>query len=335
MKRILITGASGFIGSFLVEKALELGYETWAGVRATSSRAYLKHPDIRFVELNLARPDMLLSQLAAHRNQYGDFDCVVHAAGVTKCVDRDDFERVNYRQTRELADALIKLDMVPRRFVLLSSLSVFGPLHEDSYLPLSDLDVPQPNTAYGRSKLLAENYLRSLPGFPYVALRPTGVYGPREKDYYLMMKSIRRHLDVAVGCKRQDLTFVYVRDVAQAVFKAIDSDVCGRAYALSDGQVYQSREFSDLIARELGNPRVLRLTFPLWSLRAVSTLTEGWGRLTHKGTTLNLDKYRIMKQRNWRCDITPARQDLGYQPEYPLDRGVSETIAWYKKEGWL
>ena len=225
--------------------------------------------------------------------------------------------------------------MTPRQFAFISTLSVFGPVHEDTYKPIRETDTPQPNTAYGRSKLKAEQALLAMDGFPCVIYRPTGVYGPRERDYFLMAESIKRHLDMSVGYRRQDLTFVYVKDVVQAVFLGIERGVTGRAYFLSDGQVYASRTFSDLIRRELGNPLIVRIKCPLFLLKVVSLLAERWAALRKTTSTLNRDKYNIMKQRNWQCDITPAVRELGYQPEYDLERGVKETIAWYKKEGWL
>ena len=328
---ILITGASGFIGSFLVEEAVRRGFDTWAGVRASSSRAYLQDPCVRFLELDFARPDVLRRQLAAH----GRFDYIVHCAGVTKCVDSADFDRVNHVQSCDFVDALRELGMTPRQFIFISTLSVFGPVHEQDYRPILDTDTPQPNTAYGRSKLKTEQYLQSLPDFPYVIFRPTGVYGPRERDYYVMAQSIARHVDVAAGFRRQDLTFVYVADVVQAVFRAIDRGVTGRAYFLSDGQVYASRTFSDLIIRELGRPWVIRLKFPLFALKTVSLCAEWWAKRRGKTSTLNRDKYNIMKQRNWRCDIAPAVEELGYAPAYDLDKGVRLTIAWYKENRWL
>lgn len=334
-KSILITGASGFIGSFLVEGALERGFLTWAGVRRSSSRRYLKDERIRFAEFDFTSPDTLARQLCEHRDKYGRFDYVVHCAGVTKCRDKADFERVNYGQTKLLVDTLRRLDMTPRSFLFISTLSVFGPIRESDYTPILESDTPQPNTAYGRSKLKAEQYLQSLEGFPYVIFRPTGVYGPREKDYFLMAKSIKAHVDTAVGFRRQDLTFVYVKDIVQAVFRAVERGVERRAYFLADGRVYSSRAFSDLIQRELKVRGVLHITFPLWVLKAVSTVSEWVAGCLGKSSTLNSDKYNIMKQRNWQCDITPTCSELGYQPEYDLQRGVAETIAWYKENEWL
>ena len=330
--KILITGASGFIGSFIVEEALKRGFETWAAIRKSSSREWLKDERIHFIELNLSSKAQLVEQL---RGQ--DFDYVVHAAGVTKCLNKADFHRINYEGTKNLAEALLEVEMPLKRFVFVSSLSIFGAIKEQQpYEEIRESDTPQPNTEYGRSKLAAEQYLELLGArLPYIILRPTGVYGPREKDYFIMAKSIQQHSDFAVGYKRQDITFVYVKDVVQAVFLALEKGEDGRKYFLSDGEVYQSTTFSNLIHEALGRPWWIRITAPVWVLRIVTFFGEYIGRMTGKVTALNNDKYNILKQRNWRCDIQPAIKELGYEPTYKLAQGVEETIKWYKDQGWL
>ena len=332
MMKILITGASGFIGSFIVEEALRRGFETWAAVRKSSSREWLKDERINFIELNLSSKAQLVEQLKGKA-----FDYVVHAAGVTKCLNKADFRRINTEGTKNLVDALIETEMPLKRLVFVSSLSVFGAIKEQQpYEEIRESDMPQPNTEYGRSKLAAEQYLDSLGSrIPYIILRPTGVYGPKEKDYFIMAKSIKQHSDFAVGYRQQDITFVYVEDVVQAIFLALEKGENGRKYFLSDGQVYQSATFSKLIHEALGRPWWIRLTVPEWVLRIVTFCGEYTGRMTGKVTALNNDKYNILRQRNWRCDIEPARKELGYQPKVMLDEGVKRTIKWYQEHGWL
>ena len=337
---ILITGASGFIGSFLVEEALRQGFETWAAVRKSSSRQYLTDPRIHFIELDLGSEEALQQQLRGHA-----FDYVVHAAGATKCLHQEDFFRINTEGTLHLARALRALRMPLRRFVYLSSLSVMGAIREQQpYTEILATDTPHPNTAYGRSKLEAERCLAGLNEpqeegeavpFPYIVLRPTGVYGPRERDYFMMVKSIRAHVDFAVGFQPQDITFVYVSDVVQAVFRALTQGRTGRSYFLSDGEVYQSATFSNLVRQALGRPWWLRIKAPLWLLRAVTFCGEYLGRWTGQPTALNNDKYHILRQRNWRCDITPARQELGYEPTVGLEEGVRRSVRWYQENKWL
>ena len=328
---ILITGASGFIGSFIVEEAIRRGFETWAAVRGSSSRQFLTDERINFIELNLSSEEQLKEQLKDHQ-----FDYVVHAAGVTKCLNKADFHRINTEGTQNLVRAIQALKMPLRRFVYISSLSIMGAIREQQpYTEILESDEAKPNTAYGRSKLEAEQWLDTVEDLPYVILRPTGVYGPRERDYFMMAKSIQSHTDFAVGYKQQDITFVYVTDVVQAVFLACEKGVTGRRYFLSDGEVYQSSTFSNLIRKELGNPWWIRVTAPIWVLRIVTFIGEYVGHLTGKVTALNNDKYNIMRQRNWRCDIKPAQQELGYEPKVKLEEGVRRSIKWYKDNKWL
>ena len=330
MDKILITGGSGFIGSFIVEEALNRNMETWVAVRPSSSRKFLQDTRIRFIELDFSSEENLRKQLAGHK-----FDYVVHAAGVTKCLDKDDFFRMNTNGTANLVNVLSEPDRMPRRMVFLSSLSIFGAIREQQpYKDIEPTDQPKPNTAYGESKLKAERIVTES-GIPSVILRPTGVYGPREKDYFLMAKSIKGHVDFAVGYKQQDITFVYVKDVVQAVFLALDRGKPGSAYFLTDGEVYQSATFSNLIHEALGRPWWIRITAPVWVLRVITFFGDAIAHITGKISALNNDKYHILKQRNWRCNIRPAINELGFAPEYNLKKGVRETIEWYKANGWL
>ena len=170
MESILITGASGFIGSFIVEEALKRKFGVWAGVRSSSSREYLRDRKIHFLELDFAHPNELRAQLSEHKGTYNKFDYIVHCAGVTKCVDKNEFDLVNYLQTKYFIDTLRELNMIPKQFIFISTLSVFGPVRERTYDPIMESDPPSPNTAYGLSKLKTELYLQSIPGFPYAEI---------------------------------------------------------------------------------------------------------------------------------------------------------------------
>ncbi len=338
--KILITGASGFIGSFLCEESLKRGMETWAGMRAHSSRRWLTDERLKFATLDMTDVELLKEQLSAYQQEVGRWDVIIHAGGATKCLKREDFDFHNYICTKNFVEALQALEMMPSQFLYVSSLSVLGPIREQqnadgSYNDMLSSDTPAPNTAYGESKVKSEAYLRGIEGV--TIFRPTGVYGPREKDYFMMAKSIKQHVDFAVGYKKQVITFVYVRDLVGAIFSAIGkADVAsGKTYLVSDGHNYDSRAFSDLIQKELGVKCVLHIKAPLWLLRVISAVAEGISKLTRQPSTLNGDKYRIMSQRNWQCDISPLKKDLGFVPEWPLERGVKECMEWYRVNKWL
>lgn len=334
-KKILITGASGFIGSFLVEGALERGMQTWAGVRKSSSKRYLQDARIHFATLDLNNPTALLPALEQHKEMYGGWDYVIHCAGVTKSVEDAGYIRGNYDATVNLVEGLRLAGIVPEKFIYISSLSIVGALREMDYTPITEQDTPRPNTIYGESKWRTEQYLHKQTDFSTVVFRPTAVYGPRDADLFLLVKSIRNHVDISAGFRRQDLTFVYVQDLVQAVFLGIEKGRAGRSYFVSDGAVYASRDYSDLVRKELGNPWLFRFTCPLWLLYGISFVAEKVAKCFGKVSTLNRDKYQLMKQRNWQCDISPLIEELGYVPQYPLHKGVPATIRWYKEEKWL
>ena len=316
-KRILITGASGFIGSFLCEESLKRGFSTWAALRATSSRRWLQKPDLQFITLDLTNRTTLRQQLKGCGVR---FDVVIHAAGATKCLKAEEFDFHNYQCTRNLVEALMEADLMPYQLIYLSSLSAtYG-------------------STYGNSKLKAEQWLHDTldaSSTGLVVFRPTGVYGPREKDYFMMAQSIARHVDFSVGFEPQILTFVYVKDLVGAIMAAVERGASEGTFNVTDGGEYASRTFSDLIQQELGVKHVVHITAPLWLLKVISVISEEWGKLTGKPSTLNRDKYKMMAQRDWRCDIRPMIEVLGYQPQWQLPRGVKETIAWYKKENWI
>lgn len=334
-RRILITGASGFIGSTVVDRALALGYETWAGIRGSSSRQYLQDERINFIDLHYGDKQKLKAQLNDFVEKHGRFDEIVHIAGLTKARSKSDFDKVNYEYTRNFAEALIETDTVPNTFVFTSSLSVMGPGDEIGYTPMCADKIPASNTAYGKSKLKAENWLKGLDRFPYLILRPTGVYGPRDRDYLILMRAVKNGLDVGAGFRKQLLSFIFVEDLADVIFSLIERNICRKEYFVADGDVYTDSEFNAIVRDALHKKHVLRSKIPLFLIKPAAMINEKIAALFGKATTFNSDKYRIMKQRNWACDITPLKEDIGFQPAYRLKEGVEKTIAWYKKEGWL
>lgn len=334
-KRILITGASGFIGSALVAKALEQGYETWAGVRASSNRDMLQDTRINFIDLDYENTNKLTKQLTSFANENGKFDAIVHIAGITKAIRKADFNKINYLYTKKFVDGLIATNMVPKTFVFMSSLGAIGVGDEVNYTPMKCDQAPNPNTLYGQSKLLAENYLKSIPDFPYVILRPTGVYGPNDKDYLILMKAVKSGINVGAGFKKQILSFIYIDDLADIVFTALDKNIARKEYFVSDGNSYTDDEFNKIVQVALNKKRVLRLKIPLFIVKPASYVSEKIGELLNRPVTFNTDKYKIMKQRNWACDITPLKKELDFVPKVHLEEGVEKTIAWYKEKGWL
>ncbi len=334
-QKILITGASGFIGSTAVDRALELDYETWAGVRSSSSRQFLEDKRIQFINLHYNNKDILKKQLQEIAVKNGKFDHIIHIAGLTKALHKKDFVQVNYEQTRNLVEALIENDAIPDSFTFMSSLSVLGEGDEVNYTPLSTHHHPAPTTAYGKSKLKAEHYIKSIDNFPYIIIRPTGVYGPRDKDYLILMKAVSRGLNVGAGFRKQVLTFIYSEDLVDIIFKIIQKKIVRKEYIVADGDSYTGSEFNTIVQEALNRKHVVNINIPLFIVKPAAWISEKCAALFGRASTFNSDKYRIMKQRNWACDITPLREAIDFTPAHRLKEGVAKTVTWYREHGWL
>ena len=333
MKRILVIGAGGFIGGFIAAEGLRRGMDVWVGVRASTSMRYLEDPRLHRIVLDYDDPASMRSAFSAALPDGARWDYVIHNLGATKCTHFSDFYRINYDYLRSVAEALKDSDKVPDKFLLMSSLSALGPGDERHYAPLDDSAPARPNTRYGLSKIKAEQYIQYSAGIPYVIFRATGVYGPHEQDYLMMIKSIDSHWDFGVGFRKQMLTFIYVDDLVGAMYDALASDkTVNKRYIISEPQAYTQRQFRAIVAKALGGRFVIPVRLPMWMVYIASVVAEKIGVLRGKPSTLNRDKYKIMKQRNWTCDVTPAQRDFGFTVAFPLERGVEETVKAYRAE---
>ncbi len=333
--KILITGATGFIGSFIVEESIKRGNETWAGVRASSSRKFLSDPSIKTLDLPYSNKEEMEKILKRQKAEYGKWDVIIHNMGLTKCENKTDFDRVNFDYTRNFITALQDTDMIPGQFIYMSSLSAFGPGDPVSLEEIKLNDTPAPDTLYGKSKLKTEEFIRSLSGFPYTILRPTGVYGPREKDYFVMLQTLKRRLNPAIGFKPQYITFIYVKDLVKTIFLSIDKKAIGKAYFVADGDVWTSDEYTNLAKKELGIKWTIPVKVPCLLVKGIAYTLDtvcGW---FGKTPTLNKDKYNILSALNWKCEVEALNKELEFKPDYNLEQGLHECIEWYRKEKWL
>lgn len=332
-KTLLVVGAGGFIGGFICAEGIRRGYDTYAGVRESTSRRYLADISAyRQVNFDYADPDTLQKQLTAAAPD-GGWDTIIYNLGATKCLNFADFNKINYVYLRNFVEALRATGLIPRRFLYMSSLSALGNADDKNYTPIDTRTIPNPNTRYGLSKIKAETLLEMQTDLPWTIFRPTGVYGPHEQDYLMMVKCIDSHFDFGVGYKTQMLTFIYVDDLVGAMFDALATDrTVRRKYIISEPRAYTQKEFRSIVAKALGKKAVIPIRLPLWIAYVASVVAEKWSLISLKPSTLNRDKYKIMRQRNWRCSVEDAQRDFGFKSNFPLERGIAETVKAYLAE---
>ena len=332
MARILITGASGFIGGFLVEKALERGDDVTAAIRPGSNLARLGDPRVRLLELPLHDEAAATALL----RETGRFDRVIHNAGVTKAFSRQEYEDGNCGHTRRLVHALQLSDTVPGMFLFVSSLAALGAAPAGAER-IGSSQIPAPLTPYGDSKRATELFLESLaPHFPWTVVQPTAVYGPWERDILTFIRLMQKGLELTIGRRPQRLSFVHASDVAQAIFCTLESPAAlHRKFIITDGKDYHTADLGAAVRQALGRKSTLRLRLPLTLVRGVAGIAEEIGRRQNRPSPLSRDKMPELAAENWHCDVSPLFSETGFRPKFDLYSGMADTIGWYREQGWL
>ena len=327
-KRVLITGATGFVGYHLIETALAAGLEVYAAVRKSSDVSHLKAFPISYIDLNYGSVESLTAQLDEHQ-----FNYIIHAAGITKAKAAAEYNLVNAGYTKNLALAATMTKYKLDKFVFVSSLAALGPLKDLSMLIQDDTE-GAPVTSYGASKLLAEQHLKEITDLPLVVIRPTAVYGPREKDLFILFKTISQGLEPYIGSFKQNLTFIYVKDLAAVIISALTSPVTGKSYNITDGAIYDRYALGQF-ARKALNKRTFKFHLPIFIVSAMATVMDLLYRNSKNAPTLNPEKMAELTAVNWACNIDSARTDLGFEPVFDLEKGLVQTMDWYKANKWI
>jgi nucleoside-diphosphate-sugar epimerase len=333
MARILITGASGFVGGHLVAKALENGHEVTAAVRPTSNLDRLKDERIQFLDLPLGDQDGMTTQL----QKPGRFDWIIHNAGVTKTLSSTGYQEGNTENTRRLTLALRNTGLIPDKFLFVSSLAALGAAPAGKP-QIQANQAPNPLSPYGESKYQTELLLESIkPDFPWVVVQPTAVYGPWERDILTFIKLANKGLELSIGRQSQRLSFIHVFDVAGAIFRVLETEksIHHRKFILSDGNAYRTEDLGKAVREALGGKKTIKIRLPLGLVKQVAGFAETIGRLQNKASVLNREKIPELAAENWHCDSTPLFEELNFNPAFDLSRGIHQTVEWYRQAGWL
>ncbi len=342
MERVLITGATGFIGGALLREAEENGYEICIAVRPQTSKTSiqkLKETGKELIILDYQDGEQLYQVLKAEEDKRGiAFDYVIHNAGATKALKPETLYTANAQTTANLVQAFERLSHKPKRFILMSSLSAYG---TDKSGVISRQTARTPKSHYGKSKLQAEEALKAS-SLNYTILQPTGVYGIGDKDYLIQINSVLNGINVMSGLSKQALSYVYVDDLARASFFLLSKEEASKqSFIISDGKAYDDKVFGKIVRKlakqgdkRIGSRFCLNLRFPLFVLWFVCQASDFYARISGKAQTLNKDKYHIITQRSWLCDASPLFA-LGFEAEYDLEKGLEATINYARAHNIL
>lgn len=323
----MLTGATGFVGSHILDSLCGRGLATVLLLRPTSNKRFIAShlPGVEVRSGSIGDPESL-------RQAMTDVTHVIHCAGVTKAVQLDGFYNANQTGTHNVVSAINEQAGQVERVVHISSIAAAGPALREK--PAREEDAPQPVSEYGRSKLAGEMEVRDHCRAQYVILRPPPVYGPRDGELLRLFRAVKSHLLPRLS-GAQALSLVFVRDLAEAVVTCLThTAAAGRTYFIASHEVVTARTLAEEIASQM-NVWTLPLPVPkalLWPMCLVQELAS---RLTGKPNILSLQKFAELRAPGWVCTPTRLERETGCTCVTTLKAGIAETLNWYRQHNWL
>jgi 2-alkyl-3-oxoalkanoate reductase len=327
--KVLLTGASGFLGSHVAEQLSGAGHDVVALVRKSSNQKFLATlPNVSFAYGSV-------EDASAVDDAVRGVDAIVHSAGLVKARNQQEFDRVNVHGTKNVLAAAQNHAPNLRRLVYVSSLAAIGPSHDG--VPVTLDREARPVTHYGRSKLNAElAVIAAKDRVPVTVIRPPMIYGPRDNETFAFFRTVSRGVLPYLGDGKNTLSIVYAADAANACVRAIFADVpSGSSYFVEDGKVYVWRDMLAELERVLDRRALVRFPIPFFVLRGAAMASEGYGLLRRRAVMLTRDKLNELSAPHWVCDSQKTRSDLGWSPQVDWTEGSRRAAAWYREQGWL
>lgn len=327
MTRVLITGGTGLVGSHLVELLLQKGYRVTCLVRDPRQLGWL-----RGMPVDLVQGDCLNQESLAPAMR--DVSIVFHVAGLTKAKRVEDYYLVNHIGTRNTLDACARCNPCVTKFILISSLAAAGPSPDG--IPVRNHDAPRPVSDYGRSKLLGEEEaLLRKEAFPVVILRPSAVYGPRDRDLFELFRWASRGLTLEIAGGERYINPCYVENLAEAIVLAAERKCpSGSIYFIAEKKSYSWHEFRNALLAA-GGIRAFNLKIPYAAARFIGLMSEVGSFFTGRPALANRQKILEAVQRYWVCDTIKTETELGFQHTSTLKEGLEKTWQWYRDNNWL
>jgi len=329
MPKVVITGASGFVGSHVVDSYLSNDdYEVHCIIRKTSSTKWLDGKSVVLHECDFM--DIASLEVAVDNADY-----VVHVAGSVAAKSYEDFRRSNVQATLNLAEASLKKSPKLKRFLLVSSQTAAGPAKSLDE-PTHPNDECFPLSSYGRSKREAEiELIRNYPDLPVTIVRPPAVFGPRDTAILTVFQSIAKKVGTVIGFKPKYVTLAYVKDLAKGIKQAaVSENSIGKTYFLGTKEPYSWPELNDMLAKAYGSKAMI-IKLPHILVLTLGKITGFWGQFMKKPPVFDYEKAIDFIQPYWICDSSTAFDDFGFVHQTDIFTAFKETFDWYKSVGWL
>ncbi|MCF7858741.1 MAG: NAD-dependent epimerase/dehydratase family protein [Candidatus Cloacimonetes bacterium] len=325
MKKIVITGANGFVGSSLVNRLKLDNYVVSGLVRKNCNTDLIKDKKcIHIVDYN--NSEQLKKILK-------DTDILIHAAALTRSRHWSDFQRVNIDLTEKLVDICNNLSI--KHFIFISSQAVTGPAIDKNHKK-KESEQPDPVTRYGKSKLEAENIIMKKAEIPWTIVRSVSVFGPGDKDFLKLFKLVKNHFVILNGFKHKYYNLIYIEEMVNLIKKTINNKrTFNEIFHLANPRIITNKELVKKIGRVI-NSKVVIIKIPELILSPIAIIFEFTSKLIKcRFPILNKEKVKDFKENYWIVDSSKSQELLNYEMSNEFENFLSITYQWYKNMRWL
>ncbi|MER3330148.1 MAG: NAD(P)-dependent oxidoreductase [Candidatus Kapaibacterium sp.] len=327
--KVLVTGATGFIGSHIADQMKEKGANVVCIVRKSSNLRWVENKGFELVEASL-------SDLDALKEVVKDVDIIYHSAGLTAAKSMDDFVRANLTGTKNLFEAAKYSAPNLQRFLHVSSQTAVGPSKS-----LEDISTEKqlynPLTSYGKSKKMAEDYLNASQDIlPITIVRPPAVYGPRDTATLPMFQAAQKGIGTLIGFDDKYVSLVSSMDLSRGIIEAaLSNNSVGESYFIASEMYYNWTEIINTMGAAAGRDKILKLRIPHSIVKVMGHVNGMIGKISGKPPVFDSEKSIDFIQKYWTCSVEKAKNDFGYEQKFSLEEGFNITFEWYKSNGWI
>ncbi len=322
--RALVTGANGFVGSYITEHLLEKGYHVRVMVRQSSDLSALEDLDVEYAYGDMTDPESMPGAVEG-------IETVFHVAGITRSKDNRQFDIVNAEGSGNLMRACLDVPEV-KRFVYISSQAAGGPA--SGTVPRKEDDPPNPVSAYGRSKRGGEVACQQVSAnrIPVTIVRPCIVYGPREPEGLSLFMTNKRRINLAI-LPNTCFSLIHAEDLADLTERAGRLDIAkNRIYNAADPESYWMKRTIKVISSVL-DTRIFYIPVNQRFISLLTTINETLLKIGIGVRLLTRERINEVMHRYWTMDMNRTMDDLGWQPKRSAEERIRETADWYRESG--
>ena len=322
--KAIVTGSNGFVGCNLVRALLAKDYDVTCLIRKTSNIKSLENLPIKFAYGDCNNIESL-------RKACESQDYVFHLAAKVKEKSKKRYFEVNLDGTKNLLTAINNLNI--KKFIFLSSQAAAGP--SASRIPKTEEGPENPVSYYGKSKLAAEEYIKKNTKIPWTIIRPSSVFGPYDRDFYIYFKIVKKGIAPLAGFGEKYISLIYIEDLSNLIIKAAKNPKANyQTFFACDGEIYSWNNFLDTLQNVI-QKKLIRLKIPIIFAYKLALFNECTKYFRKQQATLNFQKVKEMKVKYWLCSSEKAKNLLDFSPKFTLNEALQKTYNWYKENKWL